>query len=333
MNVCVRKTDNYNRRRRAAGDAHGGAAMHNGRILIVEDDPSIRMLMRTVLEERGYEIFEAEDGPSALPAARDCSPDVILLDVGLPGMNGFGVLALLKADEVLNTTPVLMVTAWCEPELITKALDRGAHDYVRKPFDIGELSARVDAAARIKAHADQLSSDNERLSEIATIDPLTATPNRYQLTEDLKRHVAAAQRSDRPFSLIMVDLDHFKNVNDTFGHATGDDLLRAVARRLSRRVRASDILGRWGGEEFLVIAPDTDLGGAGALAEDLRQSLLERPLDMPRTGLRATASFGVAEWNMESYEHTLERADAALYEAKQRGRNAVRLGSGVFSRA
>jgi diguanylate cyclase (GGDEF)-like protein len=278
-----------------------------------------------VLEERGYELFEAVDGPSALPAARDCAPDVVLLDVGLPGMDGFGVLALLKNDEHLHDTPVLMVTAWAEPELIAKALDRGAHDYVRKPFDIGELSARVDAAARVKARHDRLNSDNERLTEIATVDPLTAITNRYQLTEDLKRQVAIAQRSDRPFSLIMIDLDHFKDVNDTYGHSTGDELLRAVARRLSQRVRGSDILGRWGGEEFVVVAPDTDLGGAGALAEDLRLSLTERPLDMPGATLRASASFGVAEWQLESYEHLMERADAALYEAKERGRNTVRL--------
>lgn len=184
--------------------------MQSGRVLIVEDDPSIRLLTRTVLEGRGHEIFEAADGPSALPAARAASPDVILLDVGLPGMDGFGVLALLKEDAILHETPVLMVTAWAEPELIAKALHRGARDYVRKPFDIGELSARVDAALRVKARADALATDNERLAEIATVDPLMAIPNRCQVTEDLIRQVARVRRSGQPFA-----------VNDTYGHQAG----------------------------------------------------------------------------------------------------------------
>lgn len=125
--------------------------MNHGTVLVVEDDPSIRLLTRTVLESRGYAIAEVCDGPSALPAARAARPDVILLDVGLPRMDGFGVLGLLKDDEELHDVPVLMVTAWAEPELVAKALDRGAHDYIRKPYDIDDLGARVDAAVRVKA--------------------------------------------------------------------------------------------------------------------------------------------------------------------------------------
>ncbi|MEA2170867.1 MAG: two-component system, cell cycle response regulator [Solirubrobacteraceae bacterium] len=296
-----------------------------GRVLVVEDDPAIRMLTKTVLEGRGYEVHEAADGPSALPTARDVRPDVILLDVGLPGMDGFGVLGLLKDGDDTRDIPVLMVTAWAEPDLIARALDNGAHDYVRKPFDIGELSARVDAAARIKARQDALSHSNERLAEIATVDLLTGIPNRFQMTENLRRQVASSRRSGRGFSLIMLDLDHFKAVNDSYGHKVGDEVLRAVADRLRDRVRGSDILGRWGGEEFIVLAPDTDLGGAGALAEDLRAGLAVCPLELEDGTLAATASFGVAAWDHEGFEDLMARADGALYEAKAAGRDRVRL--------
>ena len=299
--------------------------MSHGRVLVVEDDPSIRRLTKTVLETQGYEVFEVVDGPSALPAAREARPDVVLLDVGLPGMDGFGVLSLLKEDEELRDVPVMMVTAWAEPELVAKALDRGAHDYIRKPFDITDLAARVDAAVRIKAAQDLISSDNERLAEIATVDPLTSLPNRLQLTLDLERQVALSGRSKQPFSAIVFDLDHFKLVNDTYGHATGDEVLRAVARRLMVRTRRGDLFGRWGGEEFLVVAPNTDVGGAGALAEDLRTALADRPIDLPGCAVRTTASFGAAEWRGGSWEQLLEAADRALFQAKDSGRNTVRL--------
>jgi two-component system cell cycle response regulator len=294
-------------------------------VLVVEDDESIRRLLCAVLGARGYEVIEVGDGPSALPAARESRPDVVLLDVGLPGLDGFGVLELLKDDEELAAVPVLMVTAWAESDLIAKALDRGAHDYVRKPFDVDELGARVDVAARVKARQDALAEDNQRLTQIATIDALTSLANRFHITEELERELAGAARSRRPLSPIMLDLDHFKAVNDTHGHEAGDALLRAVARRLQRRLRRTDLIARWGGEEFVVIAPDTDADGAVIVAEDLRAGLCERPIDAPEAALRITASLGVAQWDGETRDELLKRCDVALYAAKDAGRNAVRL--------
>jgi two-component system, cell cycle response regulator len=301
--------------------------MSAGGVLVVEDDEAIRRLLGTVLESRGYEVHEVGDGRSALPAARACRPEVILLDVGLPGMDGFGVLELLKADEELCEVPVLMLTAWAEPALITKALDRGAHDCVRKPFDIHELAARVDAAARVKARQDALSEDNERLNAIATTDPLTTAATRPAATEALEREIARADRSGAPLSVLLLDLDHFKAANDTHGDAVGDAVLRAVGRRLQTRLRRGDVLGRWSGEEFVVIAPGTDLDGALTLAEALRGELSARPIDTRAAAIRTTVSLGVVEWGAgETPDALLDRCDRALHVARSGGRNRVEAG-------
>ncbi len=279
-----------------------------GKIVVVEDDPSIRQLLRAVLEAGGNEVIEVVDGPTAVPTIRDTMPDVVLLDIGLPGIDGFTVLGMLKDDDALRHIPVLMVTAWAEPVLVAKALDRGAHDYVRKPFDVAELSARVMAAIRVKRETDFLTGNNERLAEEATTDSLTSLPNRRHADEVLERQSMAARRTGRPFSVVMLDLDHFKSINDEFGHDVGDEVLRAAAKRLRQRARVSDVIARWGGEEFIVIVPGTDLGGAGALAEDLRLALSERPLDTPLATLRVTASFGVAEFDRERAHRGRPRA-------------------------
>jgi diguanylate cyclase (GGDEF)-like protein len=268
-----------------------------GKILVVEDDPAIRMLIEAVLAGNGHAVVTASDGPSAVPTARAERPDVILLDIGLPGMDGFGVLGLLKDDAELRDIPVLMVTAWAEPELVARALDHGAHDYLRKPFANVELAARVDAALRVKVQTDSLLSDQERLTALAGHDALTALPNRRHLTEVLERQALAGRRVGRPFSVIVLDVDNFSAINETHGHEVGDEALRAVAKRLRLRARASDVIGRWGGEEFLVVSPGNGLGGAGALAEDLRVALAERPLDTGTEMVALTASFGVAEFD------------------------------------
>jgi diguanylate cyclase (GGDEF)-like protein len=285
-----------------------------GKILVVEDDHTIQMLVGAVLGEQGYEVVVVGDGPSALPVARAARPDVILLDVGLPGLDGFGVLGLLKEDPGLRGVPVLMVTAWDDAALVARALDQGAHDYVRKPFEKDELVARVDSAMRVKAATDDLVDFHARLTVLAHHDPLTGLPNRQRIEATLEQCAAV--------SVILADIDRFSEVNNSHGHDAGDAVLRAVARRLRTRARAGDVVGRWGGEEFLVVVPDTDLGGAGALAEDLRATVASRSF----AGLRLTASFGVAERGPdESHAAIVSRADAALYEAKRDGRNAVRL--------
>jgi diguanylate cyclase (GGDEF)-like protein len=273
------------------------------------------MLIRSVLSGRGHVVSEAADGVAALETARGERPDVVLLDLGLPGLDGFDVLAELRDDPALQTVPVVIVSAWDE---VARALDSGAHDYVRKPFAPAELAARVEAALRVKVTTDELAHSRAQLTELALHDPLTGLPNRRALEAALER--ALARRAAA--SVILADVDHFSAVNNEHGHDAGDAALRGVARRLRSRARASDIVGRWGGEEFLIVLSDTDLGGAGALAEDLRVTLAGRPV----AGLALTASFGVAQRDGDvSPAELVALADTALYEAKRGGRNAVRL--------
>jgi two-component system cell cycle response regulator len=305
-----------------------------GTVLIVEDDHTILRLVDAVLTGRGHQVVQVVDGPSALSTAQRVRPDAILLDIGLPGLDGFAVLTQLKEDPELRDVPVVMVTAWGEAEHVARALDRGAHDYVRKPFGNAELVARVEAALRVKELTDTLFADNQRLDGLARHDLVTALPNRRHLEEVLDRQAHACRRVGRTFSVALLDLDRFSTINADHGHEVGDLVLRGTGKRLRRRVRVSDVLGRWGGEEFLVVLPNTPLGGAGALAEDLRNELADQPLDTGEVMLPVTASFGVAEF--DGTERPLElvaRADAALYEAKRDGRNAVRLATTVSTPA
>jgi diguanylate cyclase (GGDEF)-like protein len=289
-----------------------------GKVLVVEDDLTIRQLIRAVLTGHGHAVSEVGDGLAALEAAQRDRPDVVLLDIGLPGQDGFAVLAELKKDTDLHAIPVLMVTAWDDIERVSRALNGGAHDYVRKPFAATELAARVEAALRVKTTTDALADSRAQLTELALHDPLTGLSNRRALENALDRALQPMATA----SVILADIDRFSTINNEHGHDAGDAALRGIARRLRTRARASDIVGRWGGEEFLVLVSDTDLGGAGALAEDLRVGLAERPV----AGLGVTASFGVAAYDgRESAAELVARADAALYEAKREGRNAVRL--------
>ena len=284
--------------------------------MVVEDDSGIRALYRAVLRMRGHVVVEVERGDEALLEARACHPAVVVLDLGLPGLDGLQVLKQLKSDPDLRNIPVIVSTAWDDTATVTEALGAGAHDYVRKPFVPDELAARVDAAARLKTERDALSAD-------ASLDPLTDLPNRRSLTGELEREHALARRGRPPFSVLLLDVDHFKRVNDERGHAAGDVVLQEIAARLRARARTSDVVGRWGGEEFLVVAPDTSIDGAVTLADGLRRALSATPIALDSGPLRMTASVGVAAWERETVDQLLGRADQALYEAKEAGRNTV----------
>ena len=293
-------------------------------VLVIEDDVHIRALLRAILAGRGYEVIEAADGWAGIARARAQRPDAILLDLGLPYMDGLDVLDALKDDDDTWPIPVIVVTANGRASMAGTALDAGAHDFVRKPFDNEELCARVDAAVRAKMRHEALQDEKSELERQATIDELTGLPNRRSLDAELRRQIARAERSGRRFSVVMVDIDRFKTINDHHGHSVGDEALRRVAGRLSSRVRRGDIVGRWGGEEFLVIAPETDAAGASVLAESLRLALCAEAMPIADgVTVDLSASFGVAVWERETAESLVNRADAALYDAKDTGRNAV----------
>jgi diguanylate cyclase (GGDEF)-like protein len=296
-------------------------------VLVAEDSLIVRALLRAQLRERGYVVIEAADGEQALARARDSRPDVVLLDVDMPRRDGFDVLAEMKSDPLLAGVPVVFITGRTTPEDAVRGLDMGAHDYLRKPFEAAELTARVHAAVRTKRLQDELRSLNGELARLANTDNLTGLANRRYLDEELSRLCARSRRHGGPLSLLLIDGDHFKRVNDEHGHQVGDEALVALAARLTERLRAEDVVGRWGGEEFMVLLPDVERRGAETVAEALRTHVADRPLETRAGPVPLTISIGWAfKGPDDTSEDLLRRADAALYEAKLAGRNLVGAG-------
>ena len=256
--------------------------------MVVEDDAAIRMLIAATLEERGYRVEEAADGLTALAAARAHTPDVILLDIGLPDIDGLTVLARLKEDVLLRKVPVLMVTAWSEPDFIRIAMDRGASDYVCKPFDVADLGARVDAATRRTPWAGD-PADREHLDTV------------------LDRQSVAAIRTGRPFGVLVAELD-----------TIDEDALRAAAKRMRLRGDVSDVIVRHGRSRFALVIPGADLDAARTRAARLCAVIAEGPLDTGYEMAGVTAICGVAAYAPgEHGDEVLARAEADLDHASR----------------
>jgi diguanylate cyclase (GGDEF)-like protein len=288
-------------------------------VLICEESLVVREVLRWHLEAHEFEILETADGEEAIRLAAVHQPDVILLGIELDRIDGFKVLTRMKADRSLVDTPVLFVTGHTETHDLVEGLQLGAHDYLRKPFEPAEVIARVRAAARTKLLQEELRQRNAELDRISRSDPLTGLANRRHLDEQLAVHRAAALRHRHPMSIALIDVDHFKIINDTHGHASGDDVLCEVARRLRSVARTEDIVGRWGGEEFVAILPYCDSGSSFALGERLREGVCAAPITTHDHDLiQVTVSVGCASG---FDDELVERADVALYAAKEQGRN------------
>jgi len=293
-------------------------------VLLVEDSAAIRALVRRMLVAGGHTVVEAAHGADALAACRQHQPDVVLLDVEMPGMSGWDVLAAMKADPALSDVPVVFLTGRSDTADMVDGLRLGAHDYLRKPCEPTELLARVQAAARVKRLQDELRQRNEELDLISRTDALTGLRNRRHVEEYLARLVSLARRHAEPIAVLLVDIDHFKSVNDGHGHDAGDAVLREVAGRMVGSVRLEDMIGRWGGEEFLVVLPNTAAQGAAELAERLRQVVADEPYGLPDGGaISVTISLGCAASVIDDATTLVRSADAALYEAKESGRDRV----------
>jgi two-component system cell cycle response regulator len=292
------------------------------RVLVVDDVPDNIKLLTYELADEGHEVLVAHDGPQALAQADAERPDVILLDIIMPGLDGIEVCRRLKSDPQLRSIPVVMVSARGQEHDVIAGLDAGAQDYVTKPFNLPIVLARVRAAERTKTDHDRQIEKNRALAELATVDALTSARNRRFLEDVLHAGVSFSVRHALPLSLIMLDVDDFKRYNDTFGHPAGDDVLRIVAAVLQGGLREHDIIARYGGEEFAILLPATDGESARSIAERLRASLAGQPWS-----LRAvTASLGVATMLPdEPIEPAalVAAADRALYHSKARGRNCV----------
>ncbi|ALC17224.1 response regulator receiver modulated diguanylate cyclase [Desulfuromonas soudanensis] len=302
-------------------------------ILIIDDSALVRQQILTTLRKTTlFETYhEAADGMEGFKAALNQAFDVIVCDLEMPGMDGFKFLAMRNARGELKDVPVIMLTGREDLETKIRGLDQGASDYVTKPFDPAELMARVRVQLKIKTLQDALKKSNQLLLQLSNTDPLTSLHNRRYLMDTLDREVERSCRTDIHLSLVMVDIDHFKRVNDTYGHQVGDAVLVAVAALLQGQLRPYDTAARFGGEEFVLVLPSTELAAAGAVAERLRK--LTANLSFAREGapdLVLTISAGVAVVSPGSSVHAddlIRQADTALYRAKQDGRNRVVLAS------
>ena len=293
-------------------------------ILVAEDSLVIRTVVRRHLEAQGYAVLEAEDGREALESCRKERPDVLLLDVEMPVLDGHRVLEALKADPELSLIPVVFLTGRTSTDDVVAGLALGAHDYLKKPFEAAELIARVSSAVRLRALQDELRSRNLELDRMSRTDPLTRLHNRRHVEEQLHQHASASRRHGHPLSVIMLDIDRFKVINDTYGHAAGDAVLREFASRLRSLLREEDVGARWGGEEFLVALPFTDLAGAATIGERLRTAVADEPFPLPDgQTVGVTVSGGYASGGGENPERLVHDADVALYEAKRSGRNRI----------
>jgi diguanylate cyclase (GGDEF)-like protein len=290
----------------------------SGVVLVVEDDDSIRLLLREMLRTGGFAAVEAASGEAALDLALEHLPDAVLLDIGLPGIDGLTVLERIKSEPLLARIPVLMVTAWSEPKHVQRAMHAGAHDYVRKPFDTTELIARVEAAVRIKAK-----HDADRAVHAGTdssVDALTGLPNRRAL----ENRLADAAAADQPLAVLLLDVDDLETVNMVHGRAAGDAVLCDVAARLRAEATSDQVPGRWDEDAFMVISPGLDGPGAEALAGRLRETIERRPVAIPGGFVELSASVGWAAGSGEAPASMTTRADAALADTKAARRASSR---------
>lgn len=283
-------------------------------ILIVDDVPANIQTLADILKDK-YRIKVATDGYRCLELARqEPQPDLILLDIEMPGISGFEVCKQLKADALTQDIPVIFVTASDQEEDEEKGLQIGAVDYITKPIRPLIVAARVDTHITLKIQRDLLTT-------MATHDQLTGLYNRHFLMESAAKKIAFAQRHHTGVCLLILDIDHFKKINDDFGHPFGDRVLREIGALLKKFSRKEDIVTRFGGEEFVILFDACRLQDALDKAEELRKQIAQ----LKPEGYTITASFGVTE--MQSEQDTLElmikRADQALYQAKQLGRNRV----------
>ena len=286
------------------------------KILVIDDSATSQSIIRSVLKDEPVQVAAANNGNDGLRLAKSEKPDLILLDVEMPAPDGFEVCRQLKQDPETLAIPIVFLTGASSTEQKVRGLDLGAVDYVIKPFDPAELCARVRASLRSKYMFDLLSHK-------AMIDGLTGIWNRAFFDQRLASEISLAKRHGTPFSLVMADVDKFKSINDSHGHAFGDRVLRAVSYVLSHSCRKEDIVCRYGGEEFAVLTPMTALGGAVTLAEHLRQAIAEQILPHRGEKVQVSSSFGVAELGSLDPATIVERADGALYQAKAEGRNRV----------
>jgi diguanylate cyclase (GGDEF)-like protein len=295
------------------------------KLLIADDDFTSRSILTAMLKKWGFDPVAAEDGSTAWDLLqKPDAPALILLDWNMPGMDGLEICRRLMENKSPNPPYVILLTARGKKSDIVAGLEAGANDYVAKPYDNEELLARIRVGQRMLEMQSNLMEARDALAHQATHDYLTGVFNRRAILDRLGQEIARAKRENGSLSVGMFDIDHFKNINDTFGHQAGDEALVAFTRRIQGGLREYDCVGRYGGEEFLVIAPGSMGKGDKSLYERLRAKVAEAEIATNAGAISLTVSIGVAPGTGQStVDAMLSAADAALYQAKAGGRNRV----------
>jgi len=297
------------------------------RILIAEDDPDFRNLMEEKLATWGYEVAVAENGSAALQILQaDDPPRLALLDWMMPGLEGVEVCRVVREKKDEPYTYIILLTAQQSEEDLVTGMEAGADDYITKPFKLNELRLRLRAGRRIVELQNELLAARDTFRTKASHDSLTGLWNHAEILEILAHELSRAEREEKYVAVIMADIDFFKKINDSHGHLAGDVVLRSTAVKMHSLMRSYDFIGRYGGEEFLVILPDCNLEYAAAFAERLRISVSSDSIDTPEGRIPVTLSFGVAVSSKDRLKDAysiVNAADKALYQAKENGRNRV----------
>ncbi|MGE5405320.1 MAG: diguanylate cyclase [Candidatus Saccharibacteria bacterium] len=308
----------------------------NAMILVVDDEPNNVELLVKRLKFSGYQTLQALNGPDAIKLAVDNQPDLIILDVMMPGMGGYEVCKNLKSNSVTRDIPVLFLSAKAEVDDRVEGLEIGAVDYITKPFHPRELEARIVNALKQRSALQKIKDEYDKLQAISIVDELTGLYNRRYFMERFVEEMNRAKRYKYPISCLMIDVDYFKQINDRFGHLTGDKVLAEIALTFKNFTRVVDLVARYGGEEFVVLLPQTDLSGAMIVAEKIREKLAETDLTVEDQIMRITVSIGIGVYYGEgasggTIQDLLSQADQALYQAKRSGRNQTCVYSSVIS--
>lgn len=293
-----------------------------GRKVLIADDSKLNIIMITdILHSEGYEVFSVTSGNEVMDAVKEYKPDIVLLDVVMPGKDGFTVCSELKCNYEFKNLPIIMVTARTEAKYLKTALEIGAFDYIRKPVDAIEVAARIKSALRYMEY-------QEKLEEMAMKDGLTGLYNHALLIELLAKEHSKQKRLNGSLAFLMIDIDYFKTVNDTYGHLKGNEVIKGVANIMMSTIRESDVAGRYGGEEFGIILSDIPLDKVIAVSERIRRRIALHSFSLEGETVNITVSIGVCYESPDndiSHRDMIKIADDAMYEAKRSGRNNVKV--------
>jgi len=302
------------------------------RILIVEDDREIREMVTMMVKSMGYDVATAVNGKDAFTRLSAQSADIVLLDLMMPEMDGFEFCQQVREDPTLSDLHIIITSARDALEDKVRGLELGAADYLTKPFSLTELQARIKVGERIVRYQKALRAQQSQLEHLAREDTLTGLANRRRFEERAREELLRAGRYQHALSLLLADLDHFKAINDTYGHPYGDSVLKKVGETFTHHCRASDLCARYGGEEFAILLSETQLTQAKLVAERLCTAVRNLTFSQGTKEIHVTVSFGIAcvdTTNPQSLDELIEQADQALYTAKRKGRNRVEVYAGL----